>query len=142
MSLNVATRFASCIDESRYDEAAALLAEQCTYTYTEGTYQGREHVISVYRMNTDFMRKTFDEVKYSSSVEAQPDGSYKINFTDRIKHGFAEHEAHSYEIMRIENDHITSIEHFELPGEAEAMRAFYIRQRSASGPLDRRSGLL
>ncbi|MBS1904327.1 MAG: hypothetical protein JSS75_11530 [Bacteroidetes bacterium] len=134
MSLKIAEQFASSIDACRFNEAGMLLAENCTYRYNEGNYQGRTHVIALYDRNTKFMQQTFDEVSFSSTVEQLQDGTFKLNFIDSIRHKHGRHESRSYEVISIEHGMIVSIEHFDIPGEAEAMRTFYTRMRSMSTP--------
>ena len=129
MDTNIAQNFAALVDGTKYDEAAVLLAEECTYKYSEGKYQGRDHIINLYRQNHEQLKKLFDEVVYASNVEGTADGIYKIEFFDKIRKGHTWHDFKSYQIVTVADGLITDIEHHEYPGETELLRAFYSRYR-------------
>jgi hypothetical protein len=65
----IAEEFAALIDNTRFDEALPLMAEDCEYHYWEGNYSGRENIVNLYRQNHLFGAKMFDEVIYASEVE-------------------------------------------------------------------------
>lgn len=127
METNIAQNFAALIDGNKYDEAAALLAEECKYQYAEGKYQGRDYVINIYRQNFEQSKKIFDEVTYSSNVKETADGVFKIDFFDKIRKGHKWHDFKSYQIVTVADGLITDIEHHEYSGETELLRAFYSR---------------
>jgi hypothetical protein len=129
MNSNTAQNFAALIDGTKYDEAAALLAEECTYKYFEGKYQGRDNIINLYRQNHEQSKKIFDEVVYSSNVEETAAGVYKIEFFDKIRKQHKWHDYKCYQIVTVADGLITDIEHHEYPGETELLRAFYNLQR-------------
>lgn len=125
MNLQLAQQFATCLENMRLDEATQFLAEDCEYHYWEGNYQGRENIISVYRQNDQQSRKVFDEVIYSSEVEAINEGTYKVNCLDRIRKGHRWHEHRFFEIITFKDNLIIDIQHCAIPGEAESLRLFY-----------------
>ena len=124
MSIITAQQFAILLDNNNFDEAARLLAEDCRYKYFEGNYQGPQNIVNLYRQNHFQALKIFDEMVYSSNVEDLGDDSYVINFTDKIRKGALWHEHNCYQILKVKDNLITSIEHCEIRGENEAMRAF------------------
>ena len=130
--MELAQQFASLIDTSSFDEAAALIAEDCAYHYWEGNYQGRDAIIAIYRQNYLQSRKIFDEINYSSDVEAMGDGTYKITFLDKYRKGHKWHDSRCFQIITIKDNLIVEIQHNEIPGEAEALRTFYRIQSNRS----------
>lgn len=129
--LEIAQRFASVLDAAKFDEAAALMSEDCRYEYWEGKYQGRQNIAAVYRNNHEGASKIFDEVQYASEVEPLSNESVKLRLFDRYRLGDRWHESRSEQILKIENNLVTDIQHHELPGEAEALHAFF---QSRSSP--------
>ena len=125
MSLKLAQDFASLVDGNQFDEALEYLSEECSYRYSEGKYTGRSFIMNTYRKSHMQSKKVYDEVVYSSTVEEQPDGTIRINFLDTIRKADLWHEFRCYEIVSFVDERITTIEHFEIPGEAKSMRAFY-----------------
>src|SRR5437870_1619284 len=123
--LSLAQQFATLLDDTRFDEAAALMAEDCAYHYFEGNYAGRRNVINIYHQNHKASSEMFDEVRYSSEVEPLDTETYKVNLLDKIRVGAKWHEMHSHDILRIKDGLIVDIDHQEIPGEAEAFREFY-----------------
>jgi len=129
MDTSIAQQFAALVDGTNFDEAAALLAEDCAYQYSEGKYQGRDNIINIYRQNHLQSEKIFDERVYSSKVEETAEGTYKIDFIDKIRKGNAWHDFKCYQIVTVEDGKIVAIDHHEYIGETELLRAFYNKQR-------------
>ena len=123
--LAIAEQFASLLNETRFDEAALLLSEDCQYHYWEGNYAERDNVINIYRQNHKHTSETFDEAQYGSIVEPMDRGMYRITFYDKIRKGDKWHEMKSHDDITIENGLITDIHHKEIPGESEAFMAFW-----------------
>lgn len=129
MDTNIAQNFAALVDGANFEEAGQLLAEDCAYQYSEGKYRGRDNIVNVFRQNHQQAMRLFDEIVYSSTVEPLEDGTYKINFTDKLRKKHAWHESHFYQIVTLAGDQIADITHHEIPGEMEASRAFYSKYR-------------
>ncbi len=130
MNLKLVRECASLLDKSRYDEASQFLAEDCTYHYSEGNYQGRKNIINIYRLNDLQWKKIFDETQYTSAVEETEDGNYRIDFADKIRKGHRWHEYRSFQLIKCNDDRITHIEHSEIPGEMDSLRMFFSRPGS------------
>jgi hypothetical protein len=122
--LQIAQQFASCLDQTKFDDAAQLLAEDCTYHYFEGSYAGRANIVNIYRMLHKFGEGDFDEIKVSSEVSELPDGKYRIAFNDLLRIGEHWHALHSEEILTIEDGAIRHVEHISLPEESRALGEF------------------
>ena len=132
MSVEIAKEFARCIDSTLYNEAARLLAEDCTYHYSEGEYQGRDAIINIYKQNNIQSNKIFDGVTYSSEVERMGEDVFKIHFIDDIQKGPGQHRFRSFQIVKIKDSLISEIGHFEIPGEMEALQLFYRRMTNGT----------
>ncbi len=127
--IDVAYQFASLIDNKQFDEAAALLAEDCSYSYREGSYTGRKNIINIYKMNHLQVKRMFDEIRYSSEVELVNPEKFKIHFTDEVRLGDAWHTSRFDQLLRFEDGQIVEIQDIQLPGEEEAFREFYQGRR-------------
>ena len=130
MSLRSAQEFARLIDHQSFEEASNLIAEDCNYHYTEGNYQGRKPIISIYRQNYLQSQKIFDELLCSSTVDEVSESTYKINFTDKIRKGPQWHTYHFYEILECKDDLIIDIQNCQISGEDESLRSFFITSRN------------
>jgi len=130
MSLEIAKEFAAFLDANQYDDASQLLAEDCDYHYSEGSYRGNKNIINIYKQNDLQSKKIFDETTYSSEVEELPDGNYRITFVDKIRKGHKWHEYKCYQLIQCADGRIIHIEHREIPGEMESLRMFYSTSRS------------
>ena len=122
--LEIAQQFATLLDEAKFDEAAQLLAPECTYHYFEGNYQGRDTVINIYRMHDKNGSKHFDEARNSSHVVMLPDGRFENILSDMLRIGERWHAVHSKEVLTITDGFISHIEHVQLPEESRAFFEF------------------
>jgi hypothetical protein len=122
--LQIAQEFATLIDQKKFDDAAQLLAEDCTYHYFEGSYSGRNNIANIYRMLQKSGEGDFDEIVVSSEVDELPDGKYRIRFNDLLRIGERWHALHSEEILSIEDGFVRHIEHPAMPEEARALVEF------------------
>lgn len=128
--LTLAQQFATLIDETRFDEAAELLAEESEYHYWEGNYSGRKNIANIYRQLHAWSKKMFDEAIPSSEVEPVDESSCKVHFKDQVRIGDRWHESRFDQLLRFEDGLIVDIQEVQLPGEAEAMHAFFQEARS------------
>ncbi len=129
--LTLAQQFAALIDQTRFDEAAELLAEECEYHYWEGNYSGRKNIANIYRQLHGFYLKMFEETIYSSEVEPLNGVACLVHFIDQVRIGDLWHESRFDQLLRFEDGLIVDIQEVQLPGEAEAMHAFF---REAGSP--------
>ena len=125
MSLELAKEFAKLIDAQSLDEVSVIIDEDCKYNYSEGNYQGRKPIVSIYRQNYLQSQKIFDELLCSSKVEEISDNIFRINFTDKIRKGHSWHTYNFFEIIEFKNDMIITIQNCQIPGEDESMGIFY-----------------
>lgn len=125
-ALGTARAFARALDEEDYAAAHRLLSPTCVYRYQDATFQGPDAIVAEYRKNGDAVAELFDAIAYESDVERATESQAVITFVDRIRHG-------AYELVHTCEQHVTlddeglikKIEHRDLPGEQEALDAFY-----------------
>jgi hypothetical protein len=128
--MNLAEKFASHIDKKQFDEASAMIAQDCVYTGGETTLEGRDGVTQMYRMYAQEMGKMFDEIRYESEVEVIDGDTCRIVFTDSLRKGDSWHDTSTSQIVRFNQDGLVSrIEQRDIPGQAEAMREWWMKVR-------------
>ncbi|MDP4198833.1 MAG: nuclear transport factor 2 family protein [Bacteroidota bacterium] len=123
--LTLSQQFATLIDQTRFDEAAELLAEECQYHYWEGNYSGRKNIANIYRHLYEFTKKMFDEAIPSSEIEPLDGSSCRVHFKDQVRIGELWHESRFDQVLRFEDGLIVDIREVQIPGEAEAMQEFF-----------------
>lgn len=124
--LQVARTLARALDEEDYATAIGLLSPGCTYRIHSSTFTGPEAIVAEYRKNGDAASERFDSIAYESAVRREAGNTAVITFTDRVRHAGRE-LVHTCEQL-VELDAaglVRRIEHRDLPGEQEALDAFY-----------------
>jgi hypothetical protein len=122
-----ADQFASLMDENRYEEAAALLAENCSYKIRETRIDGRDAIIDSYVANYKKGLGKLDEIQFLSNVVQLGGNRFQLEYLDRIRKGDVWHEHRCNQIITFEGDAIADIQHVDLPGEVEALHEFYLK---------------
>ena len=122
--IDVATRFATALDEEDYPTATDLLDAGCVYTIAGDTFTGPEAIVASYRENGDDAARTFDAIEYGSRVAPGEDDWIVITFSDHIRHRDRTLDHQCEQWVRVEDGRITRIEHHDLPGEHERVVAF------------------
>jgi hypothetical protein len=127
-ALAVVSRFAKALDAEDYDAARLLLASACAYETASGTLAGPDAILQSYREAGAAARRKLDAVEFSSSVAAVTPSEAVITFTDRI---VCRGEGHEYRCAQrawvTAQGLIDRIRHEELPGQREALQAFFAR---------------
>lgn len=121
----IVTRFAELLDMQQFTDAGHLLSDTCSYRHEEGAYQGNTTIANIFQANHKQYLSVFDEVIYSSQITQESNTTYRIDLIDKLRKGPRWHETKSYCIVTLAADKITTIEHFGVAGEEEALRAFY-----------------
>ncbi len=126
--LSIARRFASALDRCDFDEAADYLAADCRYDTGHGELLGSDAIIASYRQSDEWGRGVLDQVVYESEVTANADVSCTALYIDRITHHGDTLEYRSRQHLWL-NDagQLIRILHEELPGERDALDAFFAR---------------
>ena len=126
-ALQVARTLAAALDAEDYLTARRALAPACVYVLAADVYEGPDAILAVYADTAAWVRRTFDDVRYQSEVEPLPDGRVSVLYTDfLVLAGGRMHRHRSRQDLTIDlNGRVTRIEHRELPGEREALDAFF-----------------
>jgi hypothetical protein len=125
MMSNPAPGFAAALDADRFDALLALLAPYCTYVTGADILTGRDAIIDSYRSNSQAVRAVFQSIAYRSEIIASTASVATIRFTDHVAHQGLEHSYHCQQHLTWDDSgRIIRIEHEELPGERERLRAF------------------
>ena len=130
--LQIVEQFAMALDNEDYAVAKSLLDSACKYSCRGKRYVGPTEIIASYE-NNGATAKSFDVVDYESEVFAEPDGSFRIRFTDHLAHGDHQCTFQCDQLTQI-NDQgkIIRIEHLDLPGQTEALAEFRMKCRTNS----------
>lgn len=121
----VARRFAAALDAADWGTVVSLMAPACTYACRGSTTVGAGEIVASYRAVDEWVKTTFEDVRYDSEVQAEGKSLARLSFRDRMRHG-----AHRLDFrcqQRIELDsegRIARIEHIDLPGEREKADRF------------------
>ncbi len=127
-SLSIARRFAAALDRCDFDEAAGYVAADCRYDTGHGELVGPNAIIASYRASDEWGRGVLDQVVYESEVTANADGSLTVLYIDRLTHRGETIEYRSRQRLWLnEAGQVIRILHQELPGEREALDAFFAR---------------
>lgn len=124
--MKVGRIFAEALDREDYDSAAGVLGPKTRYIVDDEEHIGPTAIIASYRASGDWAAKTLDVVRYESKIEVTEPGRAVISFADHIEHA-GKNLTHTCE-QWVEIDSrgiITRIEHHDLPGEREALAAFF-----------------
>jgi hypothetical protein len=126
--MKVAERFAQALDREDYAAAASCLASACEYSIRGRVHRGVEAILAAYREAGSWAASELDGVRFESSVRLVRGGGAVVTFVDHLERA-GEQVTHRCE-QRLAFDEagkICRIEHVDLPGEREALAAFFAR---------------
>ena len=124
----LAKRFAESLDGEDYDAARERLSAGAEYRISDEVHTGPDAILASYRASGDWAARVIERIEYESQVRATGPRSAIVTFIDRIEHA-GERFVHRSE-QHLEFDDagaIRRIEHVDLPGEPEALAAFFQR---------------
>jgi len=123
--LSVIRDFALALDREDYVIAKSFLATECIYQVGFTVLRGPDEIIASYRSSSDWAAANIESITYESSV-GFANNAYVVVFVDYIRHGGKELIHTSQQKMMLNASmKISYIEHRELPGERESLRAFF-----------------
>lgn len=127
-AFSIGRRFASALDRCDFDEAMHHIAPDCRYEIGQRKLVGPADIIASYRESDEWGRRVLDEVVYESEVTASADGSITVRYIDRLTHRGETHVYRSHQHLWLDDaGQVIRIVHEELPGEREALDAFFAR---------------
>ena len=123
--LSVIRDFALALDREDYVIAKRFLATECIYQIGSTILQGADEIIASYKSSGDWAAAHIESITYQSSVKLT-NNAYVVVFVDHLRHGGKEliHTSQQKMILNASMK-ISYIEHRDLPGERESLRAFF-----------------
>ena len=95
---------------------------------------GPRAIVDEYRREGDAAAERLDSITQESAVRREAGNTAVITFTDRVRHAGRELVHTCEQVIEVDGEGlVTRIEHRDLPGEPEALRAFYRAVRLAGG---------
>ncbi len=127
-SFDIARRFARLLDQEAFNRLEELLHPDCTYLSPQGTLHGSSSIVDSYRRNATWAHATFDRIEWESELAAEPDGRFRITFTDFTTHAGIEHRYRCQQLVRVDvSQRIDNVEHVAIEEEERALAAFFRR---------------
>lgn len=124
--LDAARAFAHALDREDYSTAFGLMSADCVYRIQGSEFVGPRAIVDEYRKNGDAAAASLDGIEYESSVRRETERSAVITFVDRVRHAGRELVHTCEQVVELDGEgRIRRIEHRDLPGEPEALQAFY-----------------
>src|SRR5262245_40037554 len=122
-----AAALARALDAEDFDTARPLLAADCVYETGAATLHGPDPILASYAQASTWARRTFDEVRYASDVDPADGDTVTVTYTDYLlKAGGRWHRYRCQQVLTVGPEaRITRIVHRELPGEREALEAYF-----------------
>lgn len=125
-ALETARALAEALDRS--DEAAArpLLAPGCVYDLGGRRLVGPDAILASYRASAEWATAHFDQVRYESRVRPETAGRVAVTYVDHLARGGRSLTYTCEQWLTVDADgRVARIEHRDLPGEPEALRAYF-----------------
>jgi limonene-1,2-epoxide hydrolase len=124
----VVAQLALALDRDDFPAAAACLAPDCEYETGRETLHGPAAIIASYAAASAWARRALDDVRYESAVEPARGNVVPVRFTDYLmKAGGRWHRHRCVQEFEVgAAGLIVRIVHVELPGEREALDAYFL----------------
>ena len=123
----IVARLAKALDADDFAAARECLADGCEYVGPKDTCHGPEAIIASYAGASAWGRRAFDEVRYESEVGPVDGATVPVTFIDYLqKAGGRWHRYRCRQAFTVgAGGRIVRITHEELPGEREALEAYF-----------------
>ena len=123
--LDTARRFARALDAEDYDRVAACLSPTCEYSIRSRIVRGGPAIVASYKEAGTWAASILESVRYENEVRSAPTGAV-ITFLDHFAHrGNTLTHRCEQNLEFDEAGRICRILHVDLPGEREALAAFF-----------------
>ena len=115
------------LDADDFPAARAFLAGDCVYETGSETRQGPDAILASCAAASAWARRAFDDVRYASEVGPASGATAAVTFTDYLlKAGGRWHRHRCRQEFTVgAGGRIVRIVHRELPGEREALEAYF-----------------
>lgn len=118
--------FAEALDIDDFATAIQFLVADCVYDAPSGQIVGAKAIMKSYAKNAAWAREAFDSLEFKSHVEMLSPTEAVIEYTDITEHKGVGHTYRCQQIATIDGEGmIRAIVHREIPGQAEALNAFF-----------------
>lgn len=123
-----AREFGLALDHDDFETAQNLLAENCEYDIGEKMLRGAAAIANSYEANMIEGRKKLDELVWGKCrVEWVGELKVLLFFTDYLKHRGKSHTFKCSQLLTFNSEgKIIRIDHRDIEGEPEQLRAFYL----------------
>lgn len=123
----IVRRLAEALDADDFAAARTLLEDDCVYVGATGTFEGPEAIIGSYAEASAWARRTLDDVRYESETGPADGATVPVTYTDYLlKAGGRWHRYRCRQDVTVGvGGRIARIVHRELPGEREALDAYF-----------------
>ena len=124
-----AKAFARCLDEDRFEDLQRVLEQDCIYDLGDETLVGPKAIAKSYESNMVAARQKLDDVVWGKIKVLMLEAHHaELNVTDHIQHEGQKHVHYCRQLFWINEQHLVErIQHVDLPGEPEKLKAFYDR---------------
>jgi hypothetical protein len=117
---------ARALDADDFEAAARHLSPACRYQARGEVLAGREQIIASYAGSSRWGREHLASLSYESEIEPPRGGEVPVLFIDHLTHGGRTHRYRCRQRFTVGEDGLVSlIVHEEIPGEREALEAFF-----------------
>lgn len=131
-ALDVLTEWAQALDVDDFGRVRALLSPHCVYHMRGTELVGPDAICGSYAEAAAWGRSKLDGLVYESSIArtdaGQGHGAGTVRFVDHLEHA-GERHTHTCEqkVELGEDGLVVRIEHVDLPGEREAVEAWFAK---------------
>lgn len=124
---DIVARLARALDADDFAAARACLGDDCVYIGAKDTCRGPDAIIGSYAEASAWGHRTFDEIRYESEIGPAEGATVPVTFTDYLlKAGGRWHRYRCRQAFTVgAGGLIVLITHHELPGEREALEAYF-----------------
>lgn len=125
-AVEVVRALAEALDHDDFERVTPLIADDCEYETGRATLRGPSAIVASYREATEWGKANLDSVRYESAVEPAGPGAAAVRFVDHLEHRGRTHRHECRQVFTVGVDgRVVRIEHHDLPGEREALLAFF-----------------
>ncbi|MEO5617746.1 MAG: hypothetical protein ABIS67_08240 [Candidatus Eisenbacteria bacterium] len=123
----VATGLAQALDRNDYIGAAEWIASDCVYQVRDEAIIGSAEILASYADTAEWARQQFDEIRNESEVGSPEGDTAPVLYTDylmKVPGQWHRHRCRQHLTLGAEG-RVIHILHEDLPGEVEALEAYF-----------------
>ena len=127
LTARVATDLARALDRNDFTAAAAWIAADCVYEVRGDLIVGADAILASYAETANWAVQAFDEVRYESEAGAPEGDTVPVLYTDylmKVPGKWHRHRCRQHLTVGAAGK-VVRIVHEDLPGEMEALEAYF-----------------